>query len=134
MGDGTLTASAMNGTAPYTYVWNTINNDTTLFVANQDVGTYTVTVTDANGCTDIATTTITQDDPVDALSSLVPIECAGGTAASITVMPTGGTAPYSYLWSTASMDTTATIDSLGCLLYTSPSPRDATLSRMPSSA
>ena len=49
-GKGTGTATPAGGTAPYTYSWNT-NPVQTSAVANLPVGTWTVTVTDANGCT-----------------------------------------------------------------------------------
>ena len=41
---------------------------------------------------------------------------------------------YAANMTTTWYDTVATLSYLACLLYTSPSPRDATLSRMPSSA
>ncbi|HRF40320.1 MAG TPA: SprB repeat-containing protein, partial [Saprospiraceae bacterium] len=46
---GTLTASATGGTAPYSYLWNT--GATTPAIANLPAGTYSVTVTDLEGCT-----------------------------------------------------------------------------------
>jgi hypothetical protein len=49
-GTGTGTATPAGGTAPYSYSWNT-NPVQTSAVANLQVGTWTVRVTDANGCT-----------------------------------------------------------------------------------
>lgn len=58
--DGTATASPTGGTAPYTYVWNTLPAQTTATATNLMAGTYTVTVTDANNCTVIETAEVTE--------------------------------------------------------------------------
>ncbi len=47
--DGSALAEAANGTAPYSYLWNTAANDSA--IANLAPGNYSVTVSDANGCT-----------------------------------------------------------------------------------
>jgi PKD repeat protein len=54
--DGSAAVVANGGTAPYTYSWD--NGATTSSISNVTVGTYTVTVTDANGCSAIASETI----------------------------------------------------------------------------
>ena len=48
--DGSLTASVFGGSAPYTYAWNNGGSATTASINNLCIGTYTLTVTDANGC------------------------------------------------------------------------------------
>jgi gliding motility-associated-like protein len=48
--DGIVDANAAGGTPGYTYSWNSIPVQTTLQATNLGVGTYTVTVTDVNGC------------------------------------------------------------------------------------
>jgi hypothetical protein len=63
-------------------------------------GTYTVTVTDANGCTGSQTVTLNQ--PAAALNATAVtagnISCFSGNDGSIDVTVTGGTAPYSFIW------------------------------------
>lgn len=59
--DGGLTAFVTGGTSPYQYQWAP-NGETTVSLSNLSVGDYTVTVTDDNGCTDVVTGTIIQDD------------------------------------------------------------------------
>jgi hypothetical protein len=103
--DGSATASATGGTMPYTYSWS--NMATTANAAGLLPGTYTVTITDANGCSDSASVTITEPT---ALTSSVALNsnvtCNGGMDGSATVSAMGGTMPYSYAWSNG--DLTAT--------------------------
>ncbi|SDT10164.1 SprB repeat-containing protein [Winogradskyella sediminis] len=61
--DGSATASATGGTAPYTYLWS--NAATTASIVGVVAGTYNVTITDANGCTDTSSVTITEPTALD---------------------------------------------------------------------
>jgi len=105
-GNGTATANPSGGQTPYTYSWS--NAATTAAAGNLVAGTYTVTVTDGNACTVSSTVKITR--PAAALSAkmtMVKVTCFGGTNGSITAVPAGGTAPYTYMWSTSPTQTTA---------------------------
>jgi hypothetical protein len=62
-------------------------------------GDYSVTVTDANGCEATATVTITQPDIIELTVSGVDPLCFGGNDGEASVSASGGTAPYTYLWS-----------------------------------
>ncbi len=106
LSDGGATASATGGTAPYTYVWS--NAATTASIVGVAAGTYDVTITDANGCTDEASVIITE--PAELVASGVVdanVSCNGGSNGGATASATGGTAPYTYVWSNAA--TTASI-------------------------
>ena len=95
--DGTVTAVASNGVIPYTYLWAGGGNSATY--ANLTSGNYSVTVTDLNGCTGTASTTVLQ--PLTALSvssNSTPVSCFGGSNGSVIVTASGGTAPYTYMW------------------------------------
>ena len=90
----------------YSYVWN--NGATTASITGVPSGTYTVTVTDANGCTSTSSTTITE--PAVMIASTVVdsnVTCNGLSDGGATASATGGTAPYNYIWSNAA--TTASI-------------------------
>jgi len=50
MASADLTASVSGGTAPYTYLWSTGETTDVITVCPEENTTYTVTVTDANGC------------------------------------------------------------------------------------
>ncbi|MFM9055875.1 MAG: T9SS type A sorting domain-containing protein, partial [Bacteroidota bacterium] len=58
--DGTATAGASGGNAPYTYTWNTLPVQNTATAAGLHAGDYTVTVMDAKGCVTTLTITVTQ--------------------------------------------------------------------------
>ena len=110
--NGTATINASSGTAPYTYNWN--NGQTTSAATGLAAGNYSVTVTDANGCTKIQTATITQSTAITSTVSATTINCSGGTAAA-TVAAAGGSGSYSYLWNNG--QTTQTATGLGAGTY-----------------
>ncbi len=98
-GSGDATANvATGGTSPYSYSWSP-NGGTNLVASNLSAGTYTITATDANSCTTTASTTITQ--PATAMTithdSIDQVWPCNGEAG---VIVNGGTAPYTYLWTT----------------------------------
>ncbi|MGO4549460.1 SprB repeat-containing protein, partial [Paenibacillus sp. 2TAB23] len=86
------------GTAPYTYAWSP-SGGTNATATGLAAGSYTVLVTDANGCTISRTVTITQ--PATAVSGttvVTNIACNGASNGSINLTPSGGTAPYTFNW------------------------------------
>ena len=97
--DGAVDISVSGGTATYSYLWS--NDATTEDLASVPAGTYTVTVTDANGCTATASATVSQ--PASALTVSVSgtenVKCHGGNDGAVDISVSGGTATYSYLWS-----------------------------------
>ncbi len=112
--DGGATASATGGTMPYTYNWS--NSATTASITGVVAGTYSVTITDHNGCTDSSSTTITE--PAILVSSTVVdsnTSCNGDSDGGATASATGGTMPYTYNWSNAA--TTASITGLAAGTY-----------------
>lgn len=104
---GAATASVNGGVAPYSYLWST--GATTSSISNLLVGTYTVTVNDAQGCTSTDTVYITGDTTtlVAALTAST-IACFGDQTGSIVSNVTVGQAPYTYLWSTGANTSSVT--------------------------
>jgi gliding motility-associated-like protein len=95
---GSVNLTVTGGTAPYNYLWS--NNGTAEDPTGMPSGAYTVTVTDANGCTAQTSVTITQPQAALALSSTqVNVLCFGNSTGSVNLTVTGGTAPYTYAWS-----------------------------------
>ncbi|MEM6963465.1 MAG: HYR domain-containing protein [Bacteroidota bacterium] len=96
--DGTATVNATGGTTPYTYLWSSGSTNAT--ATGLALGTYTATVTDAEGCTATTTANVGQPTPLLAsVASTINVSCNGGSDGSIELTVSGGTAPYSYQWS-----------------------------------
>lgn len=108
---GSSTATAVGGASPYDYVWTgtTGTLQTTNNITGSDIlsglgaGTYTVTVTDDNGCVSSTNVTITQPAAATLVSitGTTPASC-GASDGSATAQATGGTGPYDYVWSNVS--------------------------------
>lgn len=95
--DGFIVLTVIGGTPPYSYLWS--NGVRTKNLSNLFAGIYSVTVTDAHGCTSTAQATISQPEPLAVNTTLTqPILCNGGTGC-IAADVTGGKAPYTYHWS-----------------------------------
>jgi len=106
--NGTATAFAAGGTGALTYSWS---NTAVVSTATGLTGglTYTVTITDGNNCPSSSTVTInTIAAPVVTLNNSTAILCKGGTG-NITAMVSGGTANYTYGWSTGSSSVTSVL-------------------------
>jgi len=95
--NGMITANALGGTAPYSYLWSyqQQTNDTIL---NLPVGSYSVTITDANGCDNFFTEQISSPQQIKPNSIINNVSCNGFNDASVTLNVQGGVAPYSYQW------------------------------------
>ncbi len=99
--NGSASITANGGTAPYHYLWSTANNNTADSISGRPAGTYSVTVTDTNGCVvSAAYTLVTQFPSISLTPSTTNTSCTNNGSASIT--PNGGTAPYTYHWSNSS--------------------------------
>jgi gliding motility-associated-like protein len=93
---GTITTTTTGGTSPYTYTWN--DGVTTQNRANLVAGNYTVTVYDNTTCSISATINITEPTVLNVYIAHTNVACFGGNTGTITVSPSGGTAPYSFVW------------------------------------
>lgn len=113
--DGSLLVSIAEGAAPFAYLWNPLvsNNES---ATNLGAGVYQVHVSDANGCEADLQEEIAEPALLQLQASSQDATCPGVNDGYATVTPSGGTAPYSYLWSPAG-GTNATATGLGAGLY-----------------
>lgn len=98
--NGSLEALATGGTQPYNYIWS--SGDTTALIENLVVGNYTVTMTDANGCSKTTSNSISQPNSMGHIFTTTNVSCYNGNDGTIASSISGGTAPYTLMWSTGS--------------------------------
>ena len=111
---GLANVSVEGGTEDYTYSWNTTPEQTGATAVGLTAGSYTVIITDANGCMTAAGVIITQPDAAltAAITSQEDILCFADATGSATVTVEGGTEDYTYSWNTTPEQTGAT--ATGC--------------------
>jgi len=113
--NGTATANPSGGTPGYTYAWS--NGGTTQTITNLAPGSYTVNVTDMNGCTAIQTVTVNAFGcSLQALDTFKNVTCNGAHDGTATVTLTGATNPVSYAWSNGA--STQSVSNLAPATYT----------------
>jgi hypothetical protein len=115
--DGLIMLDVIGTAPPFTFMWS--NGSTNHDIFNIPAGTYTVTVTDANGNSTIETYVVTEPSPITASINQSVLD--------LTVNVSGGIPPYSYLWNSGDTVQTITpssngiyscdvIDKLGCII------------------
>lgn len=106
-GNGSLTASVTGGTPTYQYSWNTNPAQSSQAATGLSSGTYSVTVTDVNGCTAsvFGNVPLVNGPSVSALSNPEYCDQMNGSASA---NATGGSGTYTYLWSNGQTTSNAT--------------------------
>ncbi len=95
---GSVNANVSGGTLPYTYAWS--NGALTEDLNTIPSGSYTLTVLDANGCTETMNVEVIQPiAPLSIITESTYINCFGLSTGSANATAVGGTAPYQYTWS-----------------------------------
>lgn len=123
--DGSAYVVATGGTGAYTYNWNPNVGNTDSVVNLAGLTTYSVTVTDQNGCTENTNIYVDTVYRLSAFATADSANCFNEPSGSATITATNGTGPYSYSWSSGSLSQTATnlvaatytatvTDNLGC--------------------
>ena len=118
--DGSIDVSIGGGVAPYTYSWTT-SNGSGLDSSEEDQsgltsGSYDLSVTDENICSIVEEITIYEPDPISVNSQITPATCPSTEDGAIILNISGGTPPYSVLWSTS--DKTANLTNIDKGKYT----------------
>ncbi|MBI4648552.1 MAG: gliding motility-associated C-terminal domain-containing protein [Bacteroidia bacterium] len=111
--DGAAAITVTGGTAPYQYLWST--GGIMPVIENIPTAAYSVTVTDANNCARSLTINVNDENGPDIDITTTNVSCHNFADGNALAIPSGGTAPYTFIWSTG--DTTAFISGLsGCIL------------------
>jgi hypothetical protein len=117
-GSAIVTAGGGSGAGTYTYQWSPSGGNG-VTAGNITAGTYTVVVTDANGCTQTATTTVTEP-PL--LTSSIPtgtnVLCFNQSNGSATANAAGGSGAYTFAWNTSPVQTSSVASNLPAGNYT----------------
>ena len=145
--DGSIAIHVTSGTAPYTYQW-TPGGNTTDTLKNISAGTYSVHITDANGCVHDTVIVITQPPTLVFTTTSAQPTCGNNDGSATVTNVTGGTPGYTYLWSNSQTNSAITglaggnfivtvTDSAGCskkdsvFLHSSPTPPVANFKSSP---
>jgi hypothetical protein len=116
-GVGSAAASiGATGTAPFTYQWNDPSASTTPTIGPVPTGTYTVTVTDATGCTATRAANINFFDGLNATISTTNVSCNSPTGSAVVTIANGFAAQATYNW-LGSGTSTAAISGLAVGTY-----------------
>jgi hypothetical protein len=116
LSDGSATVSATGGTGVLTYTWNTPVPKQGELNEEIPAGTWTVTITDANGCTATMEVTITEPQVLAVSFNVTDATYWNAENGGIEAIVSGGTPTYDYLWSTGA--TTSVIGGLSAGTYT----------------
>ncbi|MBI2966653.1 MAG: gliding motility-associated C-terminal domain-containing protein [Bacteroidetes bacterium] len=103
--DGFAIVTATGGSGSYSFIWS--NGESTAdslqyTLDSLTYGSYTVTVTDGNGCSASRTVVISQATQINITSSSSEVSCYGVCDGSAATTVTGGAPPYTYLWQDSS--------------------------------
>jgi len=126
--NGSIALSVSGGVLPYAYQWT--GGPTSPNLNGCAAGVYSVTVTDANGCTAISSATVQEPQLLSWSAGFDNPSCAALADGMIDLTASGGTAPYNYYWSNGSIDedqnaltagtyTVTIIDANACLVSAS---------------
>jgi gliding motility-associated-like protein len=106
--DGTFTVEGSGGTAPYQFSLDGATFQASGIFNGLSAGTYTVTISDATPCTTDIQVIITEPEALSISFEKTDASCPGDADGSITLTTTGGTQPYSVIWSDGVLTATRT--------------------------
>ncbi|MEW6468410.1 MAG: PKD domain-containing protein [Bacteroidota bacterium] len=114
---GTATVNPTGGTGPFSFSWTTTPSQNGATATGLCAGTYTCYVTDAAGCSDTATVTLTQ--PTQVTVSSTPVTICNGQSTNLTATVAGGTPGYTVSWNPGALTgTTVSVSPTVTTTYT----------------
>ncbi len=102
LANGAINITVSGGVTPYTYIWS--NGSTSEDINNIAAGSYSVTVTGANGCSSSATISLSNNNPPISVTgtTVANTTCIGGNGSittNVSPNPSATGNPYTYIWS-----------------------------------
>lgn len=97
---GSINTTASGGTAPYNYFWigpGGFSSDQP-DISGLAAGTYTLLLSDVNGCSGFAEAVVAQNSDVNIIRTITQVTCFGGSNGAINITASGGTPGYAYSW------------------------------------
>lgn len=100
--NGSIYVIAGGGTGTISYSFNGSNYSSTNTWSNLAPGSYIVSVRDANNCTVLLNSVVSEPSPLALNAVLDNVNCAGGNDGAISLNTSGGVPPYRFTWSNGS--------------------------------
>lgn len=103
--DGSADITLTGGTTPYLFSWTGNSTGHTSALEDPDdlpADTYSLTITDNQGCTLVFPNLLVIDEPLEldvTVDNITDVDCNGAATGAIQVTPSGGTLPYTFAWS-----------------------------------
>lgn len=115
--DAFISLTVDSPSPPNTFMWS--NGMESEIISDLSAGTYTVTVTDSDGCLNTGTYEIINPDPIEySYIQIDTIDCLATTTGAATIHIEGGLAPYSTVWNNTILEDTISNQSIGSVFYT----------------
>ncbi len=105
--NGSISVTVVGGTPPYQYQWS-LSPSTDSIATNLCSNNYTLTITDAHGCTYDTVFVLTQPDELMATVTTTKVPCESVCNATAQITISGGTPPYQINWDNGQHTTQAT--------------------------
>ncbi len=102
---GDIVSSVNGGVSPYAYAWDDLSNSTSSNLNDVGSGTYTLTVTDDNGCSVIGSETLTTASPLQGVADPISSDCGLSNGVAVVDPISGGVPPYTHSWNTGATST-----------------------------
>ena len=98
--DGSVTLTVSGGTGTFGYSWSGPNfTATSKNITNLKAGKYYVTITSGSATPKVDSFTVTEPTIIATTKISTNVNCFGQATGSVILTPAGGTAPYTYAWS-----------------------------------
>ena len=116
LANGSIDLTPSGGTPGYIFLWS--NDETTEDLSGLAAGTYSVTITDANGCQTTCSATVNEPSAIGCNIEVVNVNCFGGEDGALTVSGNGGSGNYEYSLDGVNYSSNDTFSGLTAGIYT----------------